>query len=74
MFLLNNTDNETLNMKKPKQKIKPCTAWALVDPETWELEPHRIYDERVRNAGRGSVTEGWKCVRVEIRAIGKPRL
>jgi hypothetical protein len=56
-------------MKKPKPKIKSCKAWALIDPETWQIEPHRIYDERVTNAGRGSVTDGWKTIRVEVRHV-----
>jgi len=52
---------------KKQPKIKPCRAWALVDPETWQILPHRIYDQRVTQAGLGSVTEGWKTIRVEVR-------
>lgn len=56
-------------MKRRKQPaIKPCKAWALIDPQDREILPHRIYDERVNNGGRGSVTEGWKCIRVIIAA------
>lgn len=54
-----------------KQTIKPIKAWALIDPTTRRLLPHRIYDKRSGNGGRGSVTEGWKTVRVEIKAVFK---
>lgn len=60
-------------MSKPQ--IKPCEAWALVDPDDLEILPHRIYDERVTNGGRGSVTDGWKTIKVKITAVkqGGPR-
>lgn len=57
-------------MKKSEQvKTKARKAWAMVDPETGFIEVSRIYDRRERNGGRGSITEGWKMVRVEIRPI-----
>lgn len=51
---------------KTNPKVKMCSAWALIDPNDPQILPHRIYKERVQNGGRGSVTEGWKCIRVEI--------
>lgn len=55
--------------KKTKSKIESCKAWALIDPDDPRILPYRIYDERVQNGGRGSVTDGWKCIRVEIREV-----
>jgi hypothetical protein len=40
--------------------------WALVDPEDPQILPHRLYETRVDSGGRGSVTEGWKAIRVII--------
>jgi hypothetical protein len=58
-------------IKPHKPTIKPCTAWALVDPDDWRIQPHMIFDEHVRNGGRGSITDGWKCIRVKITAVKK---
>lgn len=53
---------------KPKP-IKKRRAWALVDPETGEIECCRLYESRVTGAGRGSITEDHISIQVEIRPI-----
>lgn len=56
-----------MNVKKTKpKKWKSCKAWALCDPETGYINPLYISETRVQNGGFGSITEGWKCVRVII--------
>lgn len=56
-------------MARKKLIVKPRKMWALVDPENPVIEHHRIYEDRVTNAGRGSITEGWVTVRIEIRPV-----
>lgn len=58
-------------MAKRRKRLtaKPSKAWALIDPKDPRILPHWIFDERVRNSGPGSVSEGYICVRVEIREM-----
>lgn len=56
-------------MPKKKMIVKPCKMWALVDPQDPQILPHRIYEDRVTEAGRGSVTDGWKTIRVLVTPI-----
>lgn len=53
--------------------IRPTKAWAMVDPETGYICPGRIYENKARNGGRGSITEGWKTIRVEIIPVIQKR-
>lgn len=55
--------------KKTKSEWKPIKAWVLADPETSYLNTQYVTDTRMGNGGRGSITEGWRPVRVEIRAV-----
>lgn len=53
------------------KRIKPCLAWALIDPMDRQILPRRIFDEPVDNGGRGSVTDGWVRIRVKIIPAGR---
>lgn len=51
-----------------KKKIMPkgTGLWALVDPKDPVIFANRISEKRPTNGGRGSITEGWKAIRIVI--------